>query len=287
MTEWFEEKLEIKNGRAVKILTKELLESYRSPFQEITIYDTVPYGKMLVHDDVIMLTEFDEAHYHEMIAHVALNVHPAPQRVLIIGGGDGGTLREVLKHKEVQVAHLCEIDGDVIRLCKKHFPNLSSGFQDLRTEIFCEDGAEFVKKRQNYYSVIIVDSSDPIGPAEVLFQENFYRDMFNALTDDGIVVTQSESFYFHHSVIKQIAMFCRKIFPHYHYYYTMVPTYPSGVIGFSFCSKKYDPISDFKPERAKAEALQDLKYYNPAIHKACFVLPQAFSQFLETAPCPG
>ncbi|MDQ1351938.1 MAG: Polyamine aminopropyltransferase [Acidobacteriota bacterium] len=278
MTDWFEEQLEIKNGRAVRILTKELLESYRSPFQKIDIYDTVPYGKMLAHDDVIMLTEFDEAHYHEMIAHVALNVHPNPQRVLVIGGGDGGTLREVLKHKEVQSAHLCEIDGDVVRLCKKHFPNLSSCFQDPRSEIFYEDGAKFIKARPNYYSVIIVDSSDPIGPAEVLFQENFYRDMFNALTDDGIVVTQSESFHFHRGIIKQIAQFCGKIFPHYHYYYSMVPTYPSGVIGFSFCSKKYDPISDFKPE--KVEALHDLKYYNPGIHKACFILPRAFSQFL-------
>lgn len=278
MSNWFEEQLEIKNGRSVKIMVKELLESYRSPFQKIDIYDTVPYGKMLVHDDVIMLTEFDEPHYHEMITHVALNVHPDPQRVLIIGGGDGGTLREVLKHQEVQTAHLCEIDADVIRLCKKHFPDISSGFQDLRTEVFCQDGAEFVKKRKNYYSIIIVDSSDPFGPAEVLFKENFYRDMFNALTDDGIVITQSESFHFHRQVIKQIATFCRKIFSFYQYYYAMVPTYPSGVIGFSFCSKKYHPISDLQP--AKAEMLHGLKYYNPEIHKASFILPQAFSKFL-------
>ena len=278
MNEWFEEQLEIKNGRSVKIMVKELLESYQSPFQKINIYDTVPYGKMLVHDDVIMLTEFDESHYHEMIAHVALNVHPVPQRILIIGGGDGGTLREVLKHKEVESAHLCEIDPDVIRLCKKYFPNLSSGFFDPRTEVFYQDGAEFVKKRKNYYSVIIVDSSDPIGPAEVLFKEKFYQDMFNALTDDGIVITQSESFHFHRMIIKQIAAFCRKIFPIYHYYYAMVPTYPSGVIGFSFCSKKYNPISDLKSE--KKEKLQGLNYYNTDIHKASFILPQAFSQFL-------
>lgn len=278
MSEWFEEQLEIKNGRSVKIMVKELLESYRSPFQKIAIYDTIPYGKMLVHDDVIMLTEFDESHYHEMIAHVALNVHPAPQRVLIIGGGDGGTLREVLKHKEVQTAHLCEIDADVIRLCKKYFPHISSGFLDQRTDVFCQDGAEFVKKRKNYYNIIIVDSSDPIGPAEVLFKENFYRDMFNALTDDGIVITQSESFHYHRMIIKQIATFCRKIFSSYHYYYAMVPTYPSGVIGFSFCSKKYDPISDLKQE--KAEMLQDLNYYSPEIHKTSFILPRAFSQFL-------
>lgn len=278
MSEWFEEQLEIKNGRSVKIMFKQLLESYQSPFQKIDIYDTVPYGKMLVHDDVIMLTEFDESHYHEMISHTALNVHPNPQRVLIIGGGDGGTLREVLKHEEVQTAHLCEIDADVIRLCKTYFPNISSGFQDPRTEVFCLDGAEFVKKRKNYYNIIIVDSSDPIGPAEVLFKENFYRDMFNALTDDGIVITQSESFHFHRTVIKEIATFCRKIFSSYHYYYAMVPTYPSGVIGFSFCSKKYHPVSDLKP--GKTKMLQGLKYYTPDIHKASFSLPHAFSQFM-------
>jgi spermidine synthase len=278
MSEWFEEQLEINSGRSVKIMIKQLLESYRSPFQKIDIYETVPYGRMLVHDNVIMLTEFDESHYHEMISHVALNVHPAPQRVLIIGGGDGGTLREVLKHKEVQTAHLCEIDADVIRLCQKYFPGISAGFQDSRTEIFCEDGAEFIKKRKNYYSIIIVDSSDPIGPAEVLFKENFYRDMFNALTEDGIVITQSESFHFHQAIIKQIATFCRKIFSIYHYYYALVPTYPSGMIGFSFCSKKYDPLVDIKME--KIQRLNSLKYYNPGIHKASFALPQSFLQFL-------
>jgi spermidine synthase len=279
MSNWFEEQLEVNEGRVLKIKYKKLVESYRSQFQKIDIYDTVPYGRMLVHDEVIMLTEFDEAHYHEMIVHVALNVYPEPRRVLVIGGGDGGALREVLKHKEVRTAHLCEIDSEVIRLCKKHFPHLSGSFQDSRVEVFCEDGAEFVKKRKNDYNIIIVDSSDPIGPAEVLFQEKFYRNMFNALTDDGIVVTQSESFLYHRSIIGNIASFCREIFPRYHYYYTLVPTYPSGLIGFSFCSKKYDPVEHFKP--GKVDALQGLKYYTKDIHKAAFVLPRDFSQFFK------
>lgn len=279
MTQWFEEQLELKEGRIIKIGYKKLLESHRSQFQKIDIYDTISFGKMLVHDDVIMLTEFDEAHYHEMIVHPALSVHPEPRKVLVIGGGDGGTLREVLKHKDVRTAHLCEIDGDVIELCKKHFPNLSNSFQDPRTEVFCEDGAEFVKKHKNYYNVIIVDSSDPIGPAEVLFQENFFRNMYDALTDDGIVITQSESYLYHKDIIRNIVSFNKKIFPLYRYYYTMVPTYPSGVIGFSFCSKKYDPLEDFNPERAKA--LKALKYYNTGIHKAAFALPKAFSDFLK------
>jgi spermidine synthase len=280
MSNWFEELLDLNNGRILKIEYKELLESYRSTFQKIDIYDTVPFGKMLVHDDVIMVTEFDEAHYHEMITHVALNVHPDPKKILVIGGGDGGTLREILKHREVQNAHLCEIDGDVIRLCKKYFPNLSRSFDDPRVEVFTEDGAEFVRKRKNVYDVVIVDSSDPIGPAEVLFQERFFMSISDALTDDGILITQSESYLYHRDVIKDIVTFNRKIFPRYAYYYTMVPTYPSGVIGFSFCSKKYDPIDDFKPE--KAEALKDLKYYSKDIHKASFILPNSFSLFLKS-----
>ncbi|MGE5344227.1 MAG: polyamine aminopropyltransferase [Candidatus Omnitrophota bacterium] len=280
MSMWFEELLEKDKGRIVKLEYNALLESYRTPFQKIDIYDTVAFGKMLVHDDVIMTTEFDEAHYHEMIVHPALSVYPDPKRVLIIGGGDGGAMREVLKHPEVETAHLCEIDGDVIRLCKKHFPNLANCLDDPRVEVFLEDGAEFVRKRKNFYNVIMVDSSDPIGPAEILFQERFFRDMSQALTEDGIVITQSESFFYHRQVIKNIVTFNRRIFPHYAYYYTMVPTYPSGVIGFSFCSMKYDPIADFKPE--KAEKLNDLKYYNKDIHRAAFTLPNSFAKFLAS-----
>jgi spermidine synthase len=279
MTKWFEEKLEIKDGRVLKVAYNELLESRKSKFQTIDVYDTISFGKMLVHDDVIMLTEFDENHYHEMIVHVAMNVHPNPRRVAVIGGGDGGTLREVLKHKSVETAHLCEIDGDVIELCKRHFPNLSCSFDDPRSEVFLEDGAEFVKKRKNYYDVIIVDSSDPIGPAEVLFQEQFYRSMYDALTEDGIVVTQSESFLYHRNIIGKLSAFNRRIFPLYFYYYTMVPTYPSGVIGFSFCSKKYNPLMDLNKERA--EELKDLKYYSIPIHKASFTLPKGFYEFLQ------
>lgn len=281
MNRWFEEQLEVKEGRVLKIEYKELLETHQSKFQEIDIYDTVPYGKMLVHDEVIMLTEYDETHYHEMITHVALSVHPEPKRVLVIGGGDGGTLREVLRHKDVETADLCEIDEDVIRLSKKYFPNLACSFDDPRARVYCEDGAGFVRERPGYYDVIIVDSSDPIGPAEVLFQEKFYRDMHDALTPDGIVVTQSESFLYHKDIIANIAGFSKKIFPRYFYYYTMVPTYPSGLIGFSFCSRKYHPLEDFRPPRAAA--LDNLTYYNPAIHKAAFALPTAFSRFLDNA----
>jgi spermidine synthase len=280
MEKWFEELLEIKKGRVLKVQYKELLESFQSKYQKIDVYDTIPFGKMLVHDEVVMLTEFDEAHYHEMIAHVPLNVHPNPKNVLVIGGGDGGTIREVLKHPQIENAHLCEIDEAVVRLCQKHLPEISCGFQDQRVQLFFEDGAEFVKQKKNYYDVIIVDSSDPIGPAEVLFQEEFYRSMHAALTEDGIVVTQSESFMYHQDIIKKIANFSRKIFLIYNYYYTIVPTYPSGTIGFSFCSKKYDPKIELDPK--KLENLKGLKYYNKDVHKAAFCLPNAFSKLMNS-----
>jgi spermidine synthase len=273
MTDWFEEKLEVSAGRIFKFEYKRLVESFTSKFQKIDIYDSKPFGKVLVHDDVIMATEFDEAHYHEMLVHVPFNVYPRPENVLIIGGGDGGTLRECLKHHDIKTVHVCEIDEDVIRLCKKHFPTLSSSFEDPRVTVFCQDGAEFVKQYKDFYQVILVDSSDPIGPAEVLFQESFYKSMKDALTKDGIIVSQSESFMYHQPVIKKMAAFCKRLFPVYRYYYTLVPTYPSGVIGFSFCSKKYDPIEHFMLH--KAQSMPDLKYYNADIHVAAFALPQA------------
>jgi spermidine synthase len=275
---WFEEQLEVSQGRIFKVKCTELIESVRSAFQKIDVYETVSFGKMLVHDDVIMVTEKDEAHYHEMIVHVALNTHPRPERVLVIGGGDGGTMREVLRHPEVRQAHLCEIDPEVVRVCRKHFPALACSFDDPRAELFFADGAEFIRTHKAFYDVIIVDSSDPVGPAEVLFRKEFYQEMFHALRPDGVAVTQSESFQYHAPVIAKVAAFSREIFPVYRYFYAMVPTYPSGLIGFSFCSKKYDPLVDFIEPRA--EALKGLSYYNPGIHHASFVLPEFTRAFL-------
>ena len=278
MESWFEEQLEVSLGRIFKVKCTKLLESVRSSFQKIDVYETVSFGKMLVHDDVIMVTEKDEAHYHEMIVHVALNTHPRPERVLVIGGGDGGTMREVMRHPEVRSAHLCEIDGEVVRVCRRHFPDLTQSFDDPRVELFFEDGAEFIRTHRDYYDVIIVDSSDPVGPAEVLFRREFYQGMHDALRPEGIAVTQSESFQYHAPVIAKVAAFSREIFPVYRYYYATVPTYPSGLIGFSFCSKKYDPIADFDERRAAM--LKGLTYYNAGIHRASFALPEFTRAFL-------
>jgi spermidine synthase len=268
---WIEEKFEIEKGRALKIKIKKSLEKIKSKFQEIEVVESESFGKILLIDGVIMLTEADEFCYHEMIAHVSLCVHPKAQKVLVIGGGDGGTVREILKHDNVKEIDVCEIDGKVIEICKKHFPYLAGSFDDAKVKIFCEDGNKFVKERKNEYDLIIVDSSDPIGPAEVLFRREFYEAMYQALKNNGIVVTQAESFFYHQKIIKSLFFFIKEIYPIPEYYYTLVPTYPSGVIGFTFCSKKYHPINDFN--ETEALKLADLRYYNKDIHKAAFNLP--------------
>jgi len=268
---WIEEKLEIKNGRALKVRITKSLEKIKSEFQEIEVVESQSFGKILLIDEVIMLTEADEFCYHEMIAHVPLCVHPKAKKVLVIGGGDGGTVREILKHDSVNEVDVCEIDEKVIEISKRHFPYLANSFDDSKVKIYCEDGNKFIKSHKDEYDIIIVDSSDPIGPAEVLFRREFYEAIFQALKDDGIVVAQAESFFYHQKIIKSLFSFIRDIYPISEYYYTLVPTYPSGIIGFTFCSRKYHPINDFN--EIEALKLNNLKYYDRGIHKAAFNLP--------------
>jgi spermidine synthase len=219
-----------------------------------------------------MLTEFDEFAYHEMIAHVPLAVHSCPESVLVIGGGDGGTVREVLKHPDVKQVDVCEIDEDVIKVCRQYLPSLASSFDDGRVRVLFEDGARYVRQHPGAYDVIIVDSTDPVGPGQILFQQAFYEDMKTALKEGGIAVTQCESMYFHQDVIRGVYAFVRRLYPKWGYYYTLVPTYPSGIIGFFFCSLGPDPIEDILSERV--ERLQGLKYYTADVHRAAFTLPR-------------
>ena len=277
---WIEEKLEIKEGRALKIRITKSLEKIKSELQEIEVVESQSFGKILLIDGVIMLTEADEFCYHEMIAHVPLLVHPRPSNILIIGGGDGGTLREVIKHPEVETVHICEIDRDVIDACRRFLPSLASSFDDERVKVFYEDGAEFIKRCASPYDVIIVDSTDPLGPGQALFQRKFYEDMKNALKEDGIAVTQCESIYLHERVIKGVYSFAKEIYNKLGYYYTLIPTYPSGIIGFFFCSLRYDPLKDLNYDRA--HRLKELRYYTPELHKASFVLPLFAKNFFTT-----
>jgi len=278
---WIEDQYGISKGRALRLKVTKSIEKVESKFQMIEVLESKAFGKVLLIDGIIMLTEADEFCYHEMIAHVPLCVHPQVKKVLVIGGGDGGTVREILKHNKVKEIEVCEIDSRVIELSKKHFPGLANSFEDPRVKIYFQDGSKFIQTRKNKYDIIIVDSSDPIGPAEVLFKREFYQAMYQALTAEGIVVTQAESFFYNEEVIRSLFSFIKEIYPIAEYYYTMVPTYPSGIIGFTFCSKKYHPLDDFNPERVLK--LSNLKYYNSDIHRASFILPNFAREFKQNS----
>lgn len=266
---WFTEMHRNRAGLTLKI--KQLIYSTESPFQRIDILDTYEYGKMLVLYGSIMVTEKDEFVYHEMISHIPLFTHPNPKDVLIIGGGDGGTLREVLKHKDVERATMVEIDEMVVKVCKEYLPTIGTEFNNPKAKLIFEDGALFLKKGYKF-DVIIVDGSDPIGPAEVLFQREFHQNAYNCLKDDGIFITQSESPLYHRDTVKKVYKNLKSIFPIVKMYIAHIPTYPSALWSFAFCSKKYDPLLNFRKDEYEALNL-NTKYYNSDIHFASFVLP--------------
>lgn len=275
---WYQDSLEYEHGFGIRIKVKNIIYQIQSRFQEIIIMDTEKMGKTLIIDGITMLTEFDEFAYHEMIVHVPLLTHSNPQRVLVIGGGDGGTVREIIRHPGIDLVHVCEIDEAVVNTCREYLPSLASSFDDPRVEMFYEDGARFMQERSGFYDVIIVDSTDPIGPGQILFQEPFYQDMKKALRNHGLAVTQCESIFLHRDVIRGVYGFARKIYPKTAYYYTSVPTYPSGMIGFMYCSLASDPLSDLDEERAGS--LKGLRYYSPAVHRAAFALPKFAEEYL-------
>ena len=276
---WFGDQYEKEKGRYLQIKGDNVLKKVVSPFQEICVVNTPAFGKVLVNDGIIMLTEADEPGYHEMIAHVPMCVHPSPLDILVIGGGDGGTVREITKHSQVDRVDVCEIDKKVIDICREYFPKLAKSFDNDKVHMFYEDGANFLENRKSQYDIIIVDSSDPIGPGTTLFTEDFYKSLFKSLKEDGIAVTQLESLFWHTDFIKSTFNFIKIIFPKTFYYYTMVPTYPSGMIGFSFCSKKYHPVEDFKTKRLNQ--LSHLKYYHAQMHRAAFALPAFCHNFFN------
>ncbi|MCC5814449.1 MAG: polyamine aminopropyltransferase [Leptospira sp.] len=278
MNIWYTEGLEVEKGRKVSYKVTKTLDTIQTPFQKIDVFETQSFGRMFTLDDVTMVTEFDEHSYHEMIAHIPMMSHPNPKSVLVIGGGDGGTVREVLKHPSVEEVVLCEIDKGVVDACYDHFPEISAALKDKKVTHYYDDGAKYARENQGRFDVILVDSSDPVGPAEVLFKEPFFRDMASALSETGIIATQAESFWYHGDVISSLFEFIPKIFPKYGYYYTTIPTYPSGIIGFTFLSNKISPY-EVTPDPARVP--KGLKYYSPEIHKSAFVLPEFAKKFIK------
>ncbi|XP_034609450.1 spermidine synthase isoform X1 [Trachemys scripta elegans] len=234
------------------------------------------YGNVLVLDGVIQCTERDEFSYQETIANLPLCSHPKPRKVLIIGGGDGGVLREVVKHPSVDSVVQCEIDEDVIQVSKKYLPGMAVGYSSPKLTLHVGDGFEFMKQNQEAFDVIITDSSDPMGPAESLFKESYYQLMKTALREDGILCCQGECQWLHLDLIKEMRQFCKSLFPVVEYAYCTIPTYPSGQIGFMLCSK--NPSTNFREPVQQLSQQQvekmNLKYYNSDIHQAAFILPE-------------
>lgn len=244
------------------------------PNNQVLVFESTDYGNVLVLDGVIQATERDEFSYQEMITHLAINSHPNPKKVLVIGGGDGGVLREIVKHSSVEEAWLCDIDESVIKASKKFLPSMSVGFQHPKTKVHIGDGFEFLKTYQNTFDVIITDSSDPEGPAETLFQKPYFELLNSALTEKGVITTQAENIWLHMNIIKDLKKACSEVFPVAEYAYTTIPTYPSGQIGFMVCSKDKDAKVSVPLRSVSAEDEAKLyRYYNKEIHQASFVLP--------------
>jgi spermidine synthase len=263
-------------GLALKI--DRVLLHKKTQYQEIHVVEAGPLGRVMLLDGAIQLTTWDEAAYHEMMAHVPLLSHPDPKRVLIIGGGDGGTLREVLKHPGLERCDLCEIDGEVIQAAKEYLPQTAESFDHPKAHIEVGDGLAFVKKAEASYDVILVDSSDPEGPALGLFGREFYSDVFKALGPGGLVVSQAESCNFFGPMLKDMFRFMGELFPLTLFYLVMVPSYIGGSIGFAINSLGPDPM--IGPHPGRLAELGELKYYTPALHRAAFALPAHYKEFL-------
>ena len=255
---------------------KETLHTERSKYQDIAIVDTYQYGRMLLLDSVVQTTEVDEFVYHEMITHVALSAHPDPKKVLVVGGGDGGSIREILKHKSVEQAILVDIDERVVELSKQYLPSISCGFDDPRVTVNIEDGLAYVKRAKNEFDLIIVDSTDPIGPAVGLFAQEFYRDLYAALKEDGMFVAQTEPPWSSKTFLPELHSVLHNIFPIVKLFLANIPTYESGLYSFTICSKKHDPTV-IQPGKHVPNA----KYYSPEMHKAAFTLPPFVAELVD------
>jgi spermidine synthase len=244
----------------------------KSPFQTVEVVETKGHGKLLLIDGMTMVSERDEFVYHEMIAHVPLFLHPKPKRVLVIGGGDGGSVREVLKHKSVARCVLVEIDGLVVEASKRYIPLTASKLSDKRCVVRIEDGVKFVRETPERFDVIIVDSTEPFGPAKELFGTGFYKDVKRILTEDGIVVSQAGSPFYEIGTIKNLDRILGKVFPVVDAYLFNNLTYPGGLWAFTYASKGLRPVKDFRPARVKAAKLP-LRWYNAEVHTGAFALP--------------
>jgi len=264
---WFTEKQTAGVGLTCKV--RRTLHSETTPFQTLDVIETEEFGRMLVLDGMVQTTERDEFVYHEMIAHIAMQTHPNPERVAVIGGGDGGAVREVLKYRSVKEVRLIEIDERVVEASRSYFPTLSQGLGDPRVTCLYVDGIEHVKNNPQTYDVILIDSTEPVGPAIGLFEQPFYNSVFNSLTEHGVMVAQTESPFFNGDILKKAFSAVRATFPISRLYLASIPTYPSGLWSFTIGSKSVDPL---KAQVSLAGI--ETRYFTEGIHKSAFELPK-------------
>lgn len=258
------------------------LHNEQSEYQKIAVYDSPEFGRFLTLDGVMMLTERDEFIYHEMITHVPMAVNPDIKNILVIGAGDGGVARELSKYSTIEHVDIVEIDERVVAVCKEFLPQTACGFADERITVHYRDGLKFIRSIENQYDLIIVDSTDPSGPGEVLFTKEFYGNCYKALREDGIMVNQHESPFYKEDAkaMKSAHRRIVSVFPISRVYQAHIPTYPSGHWLFGFASKKFHPITDLNADNWNARSIKT-RYYNTNLHKGAFYLPNYVEEVLR------
>ncbi len=267
-------------GFGIAIKAGKILFSKQSDFQKVEVFETESdLGRVLTLDDLMMTTEGDEYHYHEMIAHIPMMQHKNPETVLVIGGGDGGTVREVLKHKTVKKVVLCEIDGMVIDACKEFLPTIACELDNPKVEILVQDAIEYIKDKKDEFDIVLIDSTDPMGPGEGLFTDEFYTNVKNSLKKGGIMVAQSESPFAQSQSVEKMYKQLKKVFPICSTYTSNIPTYPGGYWAWAFCSVDVEPLTYFAQDRYE-DILKTCKIYNKDYHNARFALPNYLKKLL-------
>jgi spermidine synthase len=272
---WYTEFQTDKVGITCKISKTNHTE--KTDYQELAVIETEQFGRMLVLDGTVQTTIEDEFVYHEMITHVPLFTHKNPKKALVIGGGDGGTIREIIKHPTIEKAVLVEIDRRVVEVSKQYLPEISCALDNEKVEVKITDGIKYVKEHKNEFDVIAVDSTDPVGPAAGLFVLDFYKAVYESLREDGIFVEQTESPFFHKELIRDTYKNVSSVFPIARLYTCAIPTYPSGYWSFTMGSKKYDPLKT----DVSAITPIDTKYYCPEVHKSAFALPKFVADLIK------
>lgn len=277
---WFSER----HTQNVKfsIRVERQLYSGQSEFQRIDVFDSREFGRFLTLDGYLMLTEKDEFIYHEMMTHVPMAVHPDPRKVLVIGGGDGGVVRELTRYEKIQQIDMVEIDPLVVEIAKKYLPQTACRLEDPRVHIYYEDGLRFIRSADEAYDLIIVDCSDPAGPGEGLFTKEFYGSCYKALKEDGIMVNQHESPFYEEDAMTMQRVHKRIVgsFPISRVYQVHVPTFPAGHWLFGFASKKYHPVKDLDPVKWNMQGLST-RYYTTQLHAGAFALPHYVEEMLR------